>query len=118
MKTNRLIPSEDGNGKVVYNAKVIKGIVDLAIAEVQGVAIKTNGKRDKLDCIKIEFNGNVVSVDVVIDVLFGNNIPDLAFDVQESVKHSVEAMSKYKVSSVNVHIDSVYFQDSVVTEQQ
>ncbi len=117
MKNIKLIPSEDGKGKVVYNAGVIKGIVVLAVSEIQGVAIKSNGKKDKLDYIKIEFNGNVVSVDVTIDVMFGNNIPDLAFDVQECVKHNVEAMSKYKVSSVNVHIDSVYFQEGV-TEQQ
>ncbi|MBE5744492.1 MAG: Asp23/Gls24 family envelope stress response protein [Clostridiales bacterium] len=117
MKSTKLISNGEGNGKVVYNSGVIKGIVVLAVSEVQGVAIKTNGKKDKLDYIKIEFNGNVVSVDVTIDVIYTSNIPDLAFEVQESVKHNVEAMSKYKVSAVNVHVDSVYFQDGVTDQQ-
>lgn len=112
MKAKKPLRAFDGTGKVIYNDGIVKGIVVLAVSEVQGVLLK-NGKKDKLDLIKIDFDGDNVTVDVTVDVIFGNNVPDIAFDVQESVKHNVEAMSRYKVNSVNVHVDSVVFQDGV-----
>ncbi|MBQ3235594.1 MAG: Asp23/Gls24 family envelope stress response protein [Clostridia bacterium] len=113
MKAKKPILANEGTGKVIYNDGIVKGIVVLAVSEVQGVLLK-NGKKDKLDLIKIDFEGEVVTVDVTVDVMYGHNVPDVAFDVQESVKHNVEAMSRYKVSSVNVHVDSVIFQDGAI----
>lgn len=106
------VPEVERKGKVTYNAGIVKGIVVLAVSEVQGVALKKEGKKDKLDLIKVSFNGDVVSVDVTVDVTYGHNVPDVAFDIQESVKHNVEAMSKYKVGSVNVHIEGVIFNEN------
>ena len=107
--------SLDNSGKVTYNAGIVKGIVVLAVSKVQGVSLKKGANKDKLDFIKISFNGDVISVDVTVDFAYGYNIPDIAFDIQESVKHNVEAVTKYKVSSVDVHFDSVCF-DTAVTE--
>lgn len=102
-------------GKVTYNAGIVNGIVVLAVSEVQGVTLKKLGKKDKSDLIKIDFNGDVVSVDVTVDVLYGHNIPDVAFEIQDSVKRTVESMSRFKVGSVNVHVDSVYFEENEQT---
>lgn len=103
----------DNSGKVTYNAGIVKGIVVLAVSKVQGVSLKKSANKDKLDFIKINFNGDVVSVDVTVDFKYGYNVPDIAFDIQDSVKHNVEAVTKYKVSSVDVHFDSVLFSDTV-----
>jgi uncharacterized alkaline shock family protein YloU len=112
MKAKKPLQNYEVTGKVNYNDGIVKGIVVLAVSEVQGVLLK-NGKKekDKLDFIEVDFNANNVTVKVTVDVVFGFNVPDVAFDVQESVKRNVEAMSRYKVSSVNVHVDSVVFQD-------
>lgn len=112
MKAKKPLQNYEVTGKVNYNDGIVKGIVVLAVSEVQGVLLK-NGKKekDKLDFIEVDFNANKVTVKVTVDVIFGFNVPDVAFDVQESVKRNVEAMSRYKVSSVNVHVDSVVFQD-------
>ena len=99
------------NGKVTYNSCIVKGIVVLAVSEVQGVTLK----KDKIDLIKIDFNGDVITVDVTVDVMYGNNIPDVAFEIQDSVKRTVESMSRYKVGTVNVHVDGVYFDESEQT---
>ncbi|MBO7215266.1 MAG: Asp23/Gls24 family envelope stress response protein [Clostridia bacterium] len=112
MKAKKPI-SYEGTGKVTYNDGIVKGIVVLAVSEVQGVLLK-NGKKekDKLDFIKVDFDGDDVTVEVTVDVVFGYNVPDVAFDVQEGVKRNVESMSRYKVSSVNVHVESVVMQES------
>ncbi len=103
----------DNSGKVTYNAGIVKGIVVLAVSKVQGVSLKKSSNKDKLDFIKINFNGDVISVDVTVDFIYGYNVPDIAFDIQDSVKHNVEAVTKYKVSSVDVHFDSVCFEGEV-----
>ena len=101
----------NGDGKVTYNESVVKGIVILAVSEVQGVLLKKSGADDRLDFIKVEFNGDNVVIDISVEVKFGFNIPDVAFDIQETIKHNIEAMSKYKVSSVNVHFEDVKFEE-------
>ena len=114
MATYKRFSESEGKGKVTYNAGIVKGIVVLAVSEVTGVSLKNGGKKDKLDLIKIEFNGDVVAVDVTVEIMYGLNVPDVAFEIQESVKHNVEAMSKYKVSSVDVHFEGVYFAEGEI----
>ncbi len=114
MANIKRVPEYDGDGKVTYNTGIVKGIVVLAVSKVQGVSLKKGGKKDKLDFIKINFNGDVITVDVTVDFMYGYNVPDIAFDIQESIKHNVEAVSKYKVSSVDVHFDNVFFSENSV----
>ena len=101
-------------GKVIYNAGIVKGIVALAVSDVAGVSIRKLGKKDKLDLIKISFNGDDIDVDVSVDIAYGYNVPDVAFEIQQSVKHNVESMSKYKVNSVDVHFEGVTFSDEII----
>lgn len=100
----------DKSGKVTYNANILKGIVALAVSEVAGVAIK-KGKKDKLNLMKIVFDGDTVNIDITVDAIYGYNVPDIAFNIQQSIKYNVESMSKYKVDSVDVHFNGVIFDD-------
>ena len=37
----------------------------------------------------------------------------LAFRIQQSIKHNVESMTKFKVDKINVHIQDVDFPDNL-----
>ena len=89
------------NGKVVYNTGIVKGIVRLAVEDVAGVAIQNKKSSKKSsDSIKVEaLNGNI-NVSVSVDVYYGYSIPDVVYNIQKNIKHSVEAMSKYKIGAV------------------
>ena len=104
----------DRSGKVIYNASIVKGIVALAVQDVSGTSLRKLGKKDNLDLIKITFNGDVVDVDVSVDIEYGYNVPDVAYEIQQSVKHNVESMSKYKVESVDVHFEGVSFTEEII----
>ena len=108
-KTNE----SERKGKVTYNASIVKGIVALAVGDVTGVTLRKIGKRDSFDLIKISFNGDIIDVDVSVDIEYGYNVPDVAFEIQESVKRNVESMSKYKVESVDVHFEGVSFPEEI-----
>ena len=104
-KNKNITPS----GKVHYNNSIVRSIIELAIPKVEGVAI-SEGNGIASDDIKLEFlSDNSVSVDVTVSVNYGYNIPDVAYNIQQSVKHNVEAMSKYKIDTVDVHVVNVAF---------
>ena len=100
--------NSERKGKVTYNTGIVKGIVALAISEVAGVALNT-GKKGKSNIIKINFNEDVMNIELTIDIIYGYNVPDVAYNVQQCVKHNIESMSKSKVDSVDVFVSGVVF---------
>lgn len=97
--------TEDKSGKVVYNAGIVKGIVALAVNEVKGTLPLSNNKGG----ITLFLEKDGVYADVSVVVEYGYNIPELAYRIQQSVKQSVENMTRYKVVKVDVHIEDVVF---------
>ena len=113
MSNVRLNP-EDKDGKVVYNAGIVRGIVALAINEVEG-AQPLSGKKRGIS-LYIEKDG--VYVDVSVAVQYGYNVPELAYRIQQTVKQSVENMTHFKVAEVDVHILDVVFCDPAPIEKE
>ena len=98
--------------------EVITTIAGIAVSEISGVAEMAggiaggitevlSGKRNLSKGIKAETDGNNVKIDVIIIVNYGVRIPDVAFDIQNKVKQSVETMTGLKVNEVNVHVQGV-----------
>ena len=87
-------------------AKSVSGVLDLdggavgGIADVLGVKNSTKG-------IKVEMQQDSVSVDLNIIVAFGKDISDIAAEVQEKVRESIESMTGLIADKVNVNINSV-----------
>ena len=108
----------EANGKTHYTAGIVKGIVSLAVSEVAGVVISTKGKKSAKfsDAIKLKFEESGICVDVNVNVYTGHSVPDVAFNIQQNIKQSVESMSEYKISSVNVHVVNVILAEEEVVE--
>ena len=102
------------NGKVVYNVGILRNIVALAIAEVEGTVPEEQGKKHGIS-LYIEKEG--VYADVSVVVKYGYNVPELAYRIQQSVKQSVENMTRYKVAEVDVHVLDVVFCPSVTEKE-
>lgn len=110
----RLNSKDSQSGKVVYNAGIVHNIVALAIAEVEG-AVLVQGKKNGIS-LYLEKDG--IYADVSVVVKSGYNVPELAYRIQQSVKQSVENMTKYKVAEVDVHIRDVDFSNVVLAEKE
>ncbi|MBE5752674.1 MAG: Asp23/Gls24 family envelope stress response protein [Clostridiales bacterium] len=104
---------EEKSGKVVYNAGIVRGIVALAINEVEG-AQPLSGKRSGIS-LYIEKDG--IYADVSVIVKYGYDVPELAYRIQRSIKQNVETMTKYKVAKVDVHVQDVIFDDAPVVPE-
>lgn len=104
---------DEQSGKVVYNAGIVHNIVALAVAEVEG-AVLLQGKKNGI-ALNLEKDG--IYVDVSVCVKYGYNVPELAYRIQQSVKQSVENMTRYKVTEVDVHIRDVVFGEPMPVEK-
>ena len=105
------------NGIEISN-DVIAVIAGVAVSEVQGVASMAggfaggisevfSGKKNMSKGIKVDKTENKAKIDVNIIVEYGSRIPDVAYEIQNRVKKSVEGMTGFKVEEVNVHVQGV-----------
>ena len=101
-------PTSTQKGIVIYNSNIVSGIVALAISEVDGVMLLNNKNKG----VKLNFDKEGIIADISVKVDANYNVPSLAFKIQQSIKHNVESMTKYKVAKVNVHIQDVHFPEN------
>jgi uncharacterized alkaline shock family protein YloU len=87
----------------------------LAVAEVEGT-VPTNQNKKSGISLYIEKDG--VYVDVSVAVLYGYNIPEIAYRIQQTVKQSVENMTHFKVAEVDVHVLDVVFGEQPHIEKE
>ena len=110
--------SENTENGIEISNDVIAVIAGVAVSEVQGVASMSggfaggitevlSGKKNMAKGIKVDKTENTAKIDVNIIVEYGSRIPDVAFEIQNRVKKSVESMTGLKVSEVNVHVQGV-----------
>ena len=106
------------NEGIQISNDVIAVISGVAVSEVQGVSSMAggfaggisevlSGKKNLAKGIKVDKEENKVKIDVNIIVEYGTRIPDIAFEIQNRVKTSVENMTGLKVEEVNVHVQGV-----------
>ena len=106
------------NEGIQISNDVIAVISGVAVSEVQGVSSMAggfaggisevlSGKKNLAKGIKVDKDENKVKIDVNIIVEYGTRIPDVAFEIQNRVKTSVENMTGLKVEEVNVHVQGV-----------
>lgn len=61
--------------------------------------------------VKVDMSETNASVDLYIIAKYGVRIPELAWEVQEAVKNSIESMTGMTVDKVNIHIEGVSFEE-------
>ena len=106
------------NDGIQISNDVIAVIAGVAVSEVQGVAGMAggfaggisevfSGKKNLAKGIKADINDGKAKLDVNIIVEYGSRIPDVAFEIQNRVKKTVENMKGLTVEEVNVHVQGV-----------
>lgn len=70
------------------------------IAEVLGIKNLSKG-------IKVETKENNININIYIIAEFGARIPEVAWNIQEKVKKTVERMTGMRVMEANIHVQSV-----------
>ena len=110
--------SEANNEEIKIADDVVSVIAGKAVSEISGVAGMAggfaggisevfSGKKNLSKGIKVDVGEKEVKIDVNIIVEYGARIPDIAFEIQNRVKKTVETITGLTVTSVNVHVQGV-----------
>ena len=111
-----VVLEDDGIGAVQIADDVVAVIASLAAAEVDGVYLAGNmtneligkvGKKGVSKGVRVDVLGGNVSVEMVITMEFGRNIPAVSQKVQAKVKSAIENMTGLTCSDVNIRIAGV-----------
>ena len=106
------------NGQITYANEVISTIVSVATTEVEGISSITGsgsitgiiGRGRAPRGVKVEMNGDKVSVDISVSVDYGIPIQKVGRNCQENVRKSIETMTGLTVERVDLHVVSVSFE--------
>lgn len=113
---------ENPDGTVSFATDVIATIAGLAATEVEGVSSMSSPSSGLADMfsrkatrnltkgVRIDLNGNEVSVNITIVVEYGSPVPDVARGIQENVKKAIETMTGLNVAAIDVHISGISFE--------
>ena len=101
-------------GRIVYKNGIVDGIVMLAVSQIPMAQLFTypNSTNTKSSSVKVTYDKEGVNVDIAVKIHYSQSISDMAFKIQEAVRHDVESMTEYHIASVNVIVKSVYFDDN------
>ncbi|MCK9526246.1 MAG: Asp23/Gls24 family envelope stress response protein [Limnochordia bacterium] len=106
-------------GEVKIANDVVGIIAGLAAVEVPGVAGMSGGiaggiaemlgHRNLSKGVKVEVGEHECVVDLFLIIEYGYSIPEVAQQIQENVKRTIEVMTGLDVMEVNLHVLGVQF---------
>ena len=109
--------AEDSVGRVQISNQVVSVIAGIAATEVEGVAslvgnisneiVAKMGVKNLSKGVKTQMDTTSVSCCVTLNLMYGYNVPDICFKVQEKVASSVETMTGLKVKAVDVCVADI-----------
>jgi len=104
-------------GTIKITDEVVAIIAGLAATEVPGVSgmsggiaggiVEALGRKNLSKGVKVEVGEKEAAIDLYIIVEYGYRIPEIAWNIQEKVKRSVETMTGLNVVEVNIHVQGV-----------
>ena len=111
------VPQESGS--VNISEDVVVSLVQNAVTEVDGVAgfaftagnelAELIGLKTLSKGIKVQFEDNRIIVDIIITVKYGQNIVQVALNVQDRVGAVIASTTGIENNEVNVHVSGISF---------
>ena len=114
-------------GQIKIADEVVGIIAGLAATEVSGVAGMSGGlaggiaemlgRKNLSKGVRVEVGERETAIDLYIIVEYGAKIPDVSWQIQESVKNAVETMTGLNVVEVNINVQGVNIEKEVKEEE-
>ena len=113
------ITCREEKGSINISEDVIISMVRSVLSEVEGVASLSNtagaelaeliGLKSVSKGVKVQFEDGRVVVDIIITVVYGCNIVNVAKAVQDKILSVVQATTGIENAEVNVHVSGIAF---------
>ncbi|MBQ8827823.1 MAG: Asp23/Gls24 family envelope stress response protein [Clostridia bacterium] len=96
-------------------ATEVKDVARMSSGFAGGIA-EALGRRNLSKGVKVETVSGEIVIDLFVVVNYGKRLSDIAWEIQEHVKESVERLTGVVISAVNIHIQGIEFPDKKKTE--
>ncbi len=114
------ISCREEKGSINISEEVVSTMVRSAVTEVDGVAGLSNtagaeiaeliGIKTVAKGVKVQFEDEMIIVDIIITVHYGCEIMEVARNVQEKVMNVIQATTGFEKAVVNVHVSGIAFE--------
>lgn len=115
--------NEDDNLRITDESIAI--VAGVAATEVESVArmsagfaggiVEALGRHNPAKGVKVEMVEDEAVIDLYVIVNYGNRISDIAWEIQEHVKDSVEKLTGVVVAAVNIHVQGIEFEKKIAS---
>ncbi|MDD3831946.1 MAG: Asp23/Gls24 family envelope stress response protein [Clostridia bacterium] len=109
----KVVSIKDSTGKVSYSSEIVKGVVECAICEIDGICpFDYNDKKEQKlnhNNIRIDYIDDFLYIDVFVKLAFNVNVGEVASRIQKTIKNALETMTEFRVKDINVHVIDVDF---------
>lgn len=90
-------------------ATEVKYVARMSVGLAGGI-VEALGRHNPAKGVKVEMKDDEAIIDLYVIVNYGSRISDIAWEIQEHVKESVERLTGVVVSAVNIHIQGIEFE--------
>lgn len=90
-------------------ATEVKHVARMSVGLAGGI-VEALGRRNPAKGVKVEMKDDEAIIDLYVIVNYGSRISDIAWEIQEHVKESVERLTGVTVSAVNIHVQGIEFE--------
>ena len=115
-------------GDIRVATEVVSIVASLAAQEVPGVLRMSGrridgineflGKESVSKGVRVSFDNKTVTCNVYVIIEYGFCIPEVALEIQEKVKESIETMTGYDVQFIDVHVQGVAKREKTALEKE
>ncbi len=112
------VMQEEKLGTMKISDDVLTVYVARAVEKIPGVSELSGGITDNLSenifgitlsgkGVKLSHNDEGILIDIYINVEYKVKIPQLAWEIQSTIKQEIEKITEEKVLEVNIHVQGV-----------
>lgn len=109
--------TNNGKGTLTFENDVVAKIAGIAALRVSGLEGMSGsladgiadliGRQNFAKGVKVEVNGNEVTVNLQIVAEYGVEMPVMFENIQDNVKSDIEKMTGLQVNAVNIHVQDI-----------
>ncbi len=102
--------NEQSRGKIEISDQVITNVVVMTLAKNEGKEITQKSRDYKYYRKQVTIDrpdDNSVAISVKVRIKYGEKIPDVTSQIQQSIKKEVESITGLKVVGINVYVEDV-----------
>ena len=108
---NTLLTYDDLASVAMQAALETEGVHDMASGLTESLSRSLLGFDKQTRGVRVTEERDGIAVDVYVLVTYGADIPVVAWNIQEQVKHALEELSDVVIAKVNIHIQGVGFDE-------